>query len=130
MERLWRLYRNRSKTGNFNQQDPAIFYLHIYSYDGVACYYLYGTGFLEKYAKIYLGGKEKSLVLFIDISNKEAISKVDEAGITMNTKKPRRIHKMLIINRNFSVTVVCTSCPSYYLLIMRQPPYVNSCDIS
>ena len=65
MECLWRLHCNRSEAGDLNQQDPPVFYLHLYSYDGLAGYHLYGAGFLEKYEKIYLGGEEKPLVLFM-----------------------------------------------------------------
>jgi hypothetical protein len=65
MERIWRLYGYRRQVRNFNQQNPPVFHLCIYSYYGLACYYLYGAGILEEYQEVYLGGEEKSLVLFI-----------------------------------------------------------------
>ena len=66
MERLWRVHRYRSKAGDINQQDPPVLYLHINPYNGFAGYNLYGACILEKYEKIYLGGEEKSLVLFVE----------------------------------------------------------------
>jgi hypothetical protein len=65
MECFWRLHRNRRPVRYFNQQDPPIFHLYIYPYNGLAGHYLYGTGFLEKHEKIYLGRQKKSLVLSI-----------------------------------------------------------------
>ena len=49
VERLWRLHCHRRQAGNRNQQDPPVFYLCINTYDGFACYYLPGSGVLEKY---------------------------------------------------------------------------------
>src|SRR6187399_1801198 len=67
MERLWRLYRHRPQIGHCNQQDPPVFYLCFYTYDGFACYHLPGARFLEKHQEVYLGDKKKSLVLSIKI---------------------------------------------------------------
>ena len=65
MECFWRLYRHWQPYGYCHQQDPAVFYVHFPAYAGLAHYYLYGTGFLEKYAEVYLGGEAESLVLFV-----------------------------------------------------------------
>lgn len=65
MECFWRLFGHRQPDGHCNQQDPAIFYVCFYSYDGVTNYHLYGAGFLAQYAKVYLGSEEESLVLFV-----------------------------------------------------------------
>lgn len=63
MERLWRLYRNREQAGYCYQQDPPVFYLCLYTYYGLTGHYLPGAGFLEKYQEVYLGSKEKPVVL-------------------------------------------------------------------
>jgi hypothetical protein len=65
MERIWRLYGYRRQVRNFNQQDPPVFHLYIYSHHGLACDYLHGAGVLEEYEKIYLGGKKKPMVLSV-----------------------------------------------------------------
>ena len=66
MERLWRLYCHRPKAGHCNQQDPAVFYLCLNTYDGFACYHLPGACFLEKHQEVYMGGEEKPMVLFVN----------------------------------------------------------------
>ena len=65
MERLWGLYCHRRQAWHCNQQDPAVFYLCFNTYDGFACYYLPGAGFLAEYEEIYLGSETKSVVLFM-----------------------------------------------------------------
>ena len=66
MECLWCLFGHWQPDGNICQQDPAIFYVHFHSYDGFPDYYLHGAGFLEKYAKVYVGSKAESVVLFVN----------------------------------------------------------------
>ena len=66
MECFWRLYSHWQPDGYRYKQDPAIFHVHLYPDDGLPYYYLHGIGFLEKYAEIYLGGKAKSVVLFVN----------------------------------------------------------------
>jgi hypothetical protein len=63
MECLWCLCSHWQPDGHCYQQDPAVFYVHFPPDDGLTDYYLYGAGFLEKYAEIYLGGEEESVVL-------------------------------------------------------------------
>jgi hypothetical protein len=65
MECVWRLYSHWRKAGNRYQQNPSIFYLHFSADDGFSHNYLYGTGFLEKYEEVYLGGEAESVVLFV-----------------------------------------------------------------
>ena len=65
MERLWRLYSHRFPFRDRHQQDPSVFYVHFAAYAGFSYHYLYGIGLLEKYEEIYLGGEEKSVVLFV-----------------------------------------------------------------
>ena len=65
MECFWRLYSYWPKAGNCYQQDPAIFHVRLNIDNGLPYYHLYDTGFLEKYAEIYLGGEAESLVLFV-----------------------------------------------------------------
>ena len=65
MECLWCVYRHWPAAGHCHQQDPPVFYVHFPFDNGLPHYYLYGAGFLEKYAEVYLGGKEESMVLFI-----------------------------------------------------------------
>ena len=65
MERLWRMYCHRRQVGDCNQQDPPVFYLCFDTYNGFACYYLPGAGFLAEYEEIYLGSQAESVVLFI-----------------------------------------------------------------
>ena len=65
VECFWRLFGHWQPDGHRNQQDPAILYVCLYSYDGVSYYHLYGAGVLEEYAEIYLGSEEESLVLFV-----------------------------------------------------------------
>lgn len=65
MECFWCLFRHWKPDGHCYQQHPEIFYVHLSTDDGIPDYYLYGAGILEKYEKIYLGGEEKSMVLFI-----------------------------------------------------------------
>lgn len=66
MECFWRLFSHWQPDGRCYQQDPAIFYVRLYFNDGLSNYHLYGACFLEKYAKVYLGGEEKSLVLSLN----------------------------------------------------------------
>jgi hypothetical protein len=66
MECLRRLFSHWQQDGYCHQQDPAVFYVCFYTYDGLPYYYLYGAGFLEKYAEVYLGSKAESLVLFVN----------------------------------------------------------------
>ena len=70
MECFWSLHRNRRQAGDRDQQDPPVFYLYFDTNDGFTSYYLPGTGFLAEYEKIYLGGKKKSLVLFIKTNDR------------------------------------------------------------
>ena len=66
MECLWRLYCHWQPDGHCYQQDPAIFYVRLHSYDGLSNYHLHGACFLEKYAKVYLGSEAESVVLFVN----------------------------------------------------------------
>jgi hypothetical protein len=66
VECFWRLHSHWQPNGYCNQQDPAIFYVRIYTDDGFPDHYLYDTGFLEKYQEIYLGSEEESVVLFVN----------------------------------------------------------------
>lgn len=66
MECFWRLLCYRQPYGHCHQQDPAIFYVRLYPDDGLSNYYLHGACFLEKYAEIHLGRKEKSMVLSVN----------------------------------------------------------------
>ena len=63
MECFWRLFSYWQPDGDCDQQNPAVFYVYFHPYDGLPDYYLYGAGFLEKYAEVYVGGEEKSVVL-------------------------------------------------------------------
>ena len=65
MECFWCLHSHWQPDGHCYQQDPAIFYVHIPAYPGFPDHYLHDPRFLAEYAEIYLGSKEKSLVLFI-----------------------------------------------------------------
>ena len=65
MECLWRLFSHRQPDGDCYQQNPPVFYVHFVTDNGLADYHLHGAGFLEKYAEVYLGGEEKSVVLFV-----------------------------------------------------------------
>ncbi len=63
MERFRRLRRHWQPDGNRYQPHPPVFYLCVRPYDGIADHYLHGARFLEKHAKICMGGEEKSVVL-------------------------------------------------------------------
>ncbi len=65
MECLWRLFSHWQPYGDSHDENPAVFYLCINSNGWLPDYSLYGAGFLEKYAKVYLGRKTESLVLFM-----------------------------------------------------------------
>ncbi len=65
MECLWRLFRYRQPDGYCTKPNPPVFYLHFIADYGFPYYYLYGTGFLEKHAKVYDVGEEKSVVLSV-----------------------------------------------------------------
>lgn len=65
MECLWCLFGHRPPDGHIHWKDTAIFYVHLYPYDGITHNYLYGAGFLEKYAEVYMGGEKESLVLSV-----------------------------------------------------------------
>ena len=65
MECLWRLFSHWQPDGHCHQPDPAVFHVYIDPYDGLPHYHLYGARFLEKYAPVYLGSQEKSLVSFV-----------------------------------------------------------------
>ena len=45
---------------------------------------------------------------------------------SQRTQRNHEEHKVQIINRNFFVSVVCTSCSSYYLLLLRQPRFIDN----
>ena len=66
MECFWRLYSHWQPDGYRHKQDPAIFHVQHYPDDGLPNYYLHGIGFLEKYEKVYPGGKAESLVLLVN----------------------------------------------------------------
>ena len=66
MECFWRLCSHWQPHGYCYQQDPAVFHVHFYPYDGLPHYHLHDISFLEKYEEIYLGRKAESLVLFVN----------------------------------------------------------------
>ena len=66
MECFWRLHSHRLKVGDRYQQNPAVFHVYVYTYDGLPDHHLHGIGFLEKYAEVYLGGEAESLVLLVN----------------------------------------------------------------
>lgn len=66
MECLWRLFSHRQPDGYCCQQDPAVFYVRFHPDNGLPYHPLYGAGLLEKYAEVYVGREEKSLVLFVN----------------------------------------------------------------
>lgn len=66
MECLWRLFSYRQQDGDRCQPDPAVFYVRFYPDHGLPHHHLYGAGFLEKHAEVYLGSEKKSLVLFVN----------------------------------------------------------------
>ena len=66
MECFWRLFGHWKPHGHCHQQDQAVFYVRFITHHGFPHYHLYGAGFLEKYAELYPGSKEKSLVLFVE----------------------------------------------------------------
>jgi hypothetical protein len=66
MECFWRLYSHWEPYGYRYQQDPAIFHVHFYPDDGLPYHPLHDIGFLEKYAQVYLGREEESLVLLVN----------------------------------------------------------------
>ena len=65
MECLWRLRCYRQPYGYCYQPYPSILHVHFHPYDGFPYYHLYGAGLLEKYAQVYMGSEEKSVVLFV-----------------------------------------------------------------
>lgn len=65
MERFRCMCRDWQSNGYCYQQDPAILYVYFPAHLRISYHYLYGPRFLAKYAQVYLGGKKKSLVLFI-----------------------------------------------------------------
>ena len=67
MECLWRLFGYWQPDGDRHIPDPAIFYVRFPAYYGFTHSHLHDPGFLEEYAKIYVGSKEKSLVLFVTV---------------------------------------------------------------
>lgn len=69
MECIWCLYCHRRETGHCHYPYPTVFYLYITAHYGVTHYHLPGTGFLEKYEKIYCVGKEKPMVLSLGPSS-------------------------------------------------------------
>ena len=93
MERLWRLYCHRFEARHCNQQDPTVFYLCFNTYNGFACYYLHGIGFLEEYEKIYLGSEAESVVLPIKMKAANSYS-------LYLTKKNRNTY--LIVSRSIA----------------------------
>lgn len=63
MECLWCLLGHWQQDGYRHDQNPPVFYVCLFAYNGLTHYHLYGAGFLAQYAKVYPGLKEKSLVL-------------------------------------------------------------------
>ena len=63
MECLWCLFGHWQPVGHLCQQNPPILYVHFPAYDGLPDYHLHGAGVLEKYAEVYLGSEEESVVL-------------------------------------------------------------------
>lgn len=82
MECLWRLFRYRQQDGHCDRQNPSVFYVYLYPYDGVTHHHLYGTGILEKYAALYLGSQTKPLVLFITRQILFQVKPVDKITVT------------------------------------------------
>jgi len=65
MERLWGLHSHWQPHGHCYQPHPAVFYVRLATHHGLPHHYLHGAGLLEKYEKVYMGGQEESLVLFV-----------------------------------------------------------------
>ena len=65
MECLRRLFGNWQPDGYCHITDQAVFYVYLSAYYGFTHTHLHDPGFLEEHAKIYVGRKEKSMVLFV-----------------------------------------------------------------
>lgn len=66
MERLWRLHRHWQPIWDRGKQNTPVFYLCFNTNDGFSCHHLPGACFLEKHQEIYMGDKEKSVVLSLN----------------------------------------------------------------
>ena len=66
MECLWCLFSHWRSNGYCHQQDQAVLHVYLHPHHGITNYIVHDPGFLEKYAPIYEGGEEKSVVLPLD----------------------------------------------------------------
>lgn len=66
MESFWRTVGHRRTDGHCYQPHSDVVHVYLFSYPGLPYYCLHDPCFLDEHEAVYIGGKEKSVAVFVE----------------------------------------------------------------